>query len=114
MNLIEECLAQWNAPIAYLLYWLPLAFCLVGYTVRTLDLIHDDYTKRDQAERQHATYGYYYPEMTIGRLIGFMLLTVCPIANLFAAIFNVAPSAFVCLFNLCGKILDQPLVPKRK
>jgi len=50
----------------------------------------------------------------LGSLIGYAAMTVTPIANLFAAIFDVSPKLFKAFFNWCGRVLDMPLVPTKK
>ncbi|MGK4386301.1 hypothetical protein [Ectopseudomonas oleovorans] len=54
-----------------------------------------------------------YPSITVGSLLGYAVLTVCPALNLLAALFDVAPTVFRGLIRWCGQILDAPLVPKR-
>lgn len=98
---------QWNGLMGICLYWVPLLFCAFGYTVRTATNYMKDKEARD-AE------GFYYPTDRIGDLIGRVFVTLCPIANLWAAMFDVAPSVFSKLFTWIGNVFDAPLVPKRK
>lgn len=104
MTYIESVVASFW--LAFFLYWLPLALCLYGYTVRTFR----DYRK-DVAAREK---DYYHPELTIGLIVGRLVMAVLPIGNLFAAVFNVAPEVFGDFFRWVGKALDIPLVPKKK
>lgn len=104
MSYIESVVA--NFWLAFGLYWMPLALCLYGYTVRT----YRDYRK-DLAAREK---DYYFPELTVGLIVGRLVLAVVPVGNLFAAVFNVAPEVFGDFFRWLGKALDIPLVPKRK
>lgn len=99
---------QWNSRLAIALYWVPFSFCLYGYTVRTF--------KRYIVDRKiRETPGaIYIPKEKIGTLLGRALVTITPIANLWAAMFDLAPKMFSSLFSVIEKIFDQPLVPDTK
>lgn len=99
---------QWNGWLAIGLYWLPLSFCAYGYSVRTF--------RRYVADRKlRETPGaHYHPKETLGTLIGRALVTVLPIANLWASAFDLAPKIFSHFFETLAKIFDQPLVPDTK
>lgn len=99
---------RWNGMLALCLYWMPLAMCAYGYTLRT----HSDYRK--EVARRDKPGGHYFPELTVGVLVGRAFVTAAPIANLFAAIFDVAPGVFGDFFRWIGRVFDMPLVPKRK
>lgn len=96
---------EWNSWIGILLYWVPLGFCAFGYTLRTAQ----NYMK-DKADRD-AESGIYIPTDTLGTLIGRAVVTAIPVANLWAAMFDLAPQIFSRLFKILGEIFDQPLVP---
>lgn len=102
---------RWNGMLALCLYWLPLVLCVYGYTVRTWADYQDEVDKREDCEKNG---GFYYPTLTIGTIIGRAVAAVIPVANLFAAIFDVAPKVFGDFFSWVGRVFDQPLVPKRK
>lgn len=97
-----------NVYIAISLYWLPLVLCLVGYIVRTWKDYRNDVERREKSPRV------YYPILTIGHIIGRGVVSIIPVANLMAAIFDVAPELFSGFFKWIGKVFDQPLVPERK
>lgn len=97
-----------NSILGFLLYWVPLLFCMVGYTIRTGKNYRKDIKARDKL------FDSYHPTDTIGTLIGRALVSIIPIANLWAAIFNLAPDFFGELFDYIGKIFDQSLVPRKK
>jgi hypothetical protein len=105
--------------LGVLLYWLPLAFCVYGYTLRIWYRYRSDYNKREAAERiqkgeiEGRTFGTYIPSLTVGSIIGYALLCIIPVANLFAAIFDVAPKVFRGLIEFLEKVFSQPLVPRR-
>jgi hypothetical protein len=89
-----------------LLYWLPLSVCVFWYTVRTWANYQKDMAKRDD--------NFYRPTDTIGSLIGRALVSIIPVANLLAAIFDIAPGMLSVFFSWIGRVFDQPLVPRRK
>ena len=99
---------EWNSSLALLLYWLPLAVCLYGYTVRTWVNYRKDVRTRPAEER------FYCPTDTLGDVLGRMLSTVLPFANLVAAVFDVAPGIFRSFFSFLHKAFSQPLVPRRE
>lgn len=97
---------KWNGLMGILLYWVPAAFCAVFYTVRTAR----NYMK-DKADREAENI--YFPTDTIGTLIGRALVSALPIANLWGALFDLAPVVFRKTFDWISTIFDQPLVPRK-
>lgn len=87
------------------LYYAPAVLCLYGYTVETWK----DY----QRDKERSVKPYYSPYLTVGTIIGRAFLSTIPVANLIAAIFDVAPDVFSSFFRLLGRVFDQPIVPKR-
>ncbi len=104
MNLLSSSI--WTHWLVILLYWLPLILCSYYYTLVTV--------REYNAELVRSTEPYYYPTMTIGTLIGRLLLTVVPITNLFAAVADVVPAVFGNFSTLVRSVLNTPLVPPRK
>lgn len=107
---------DFTSKMGLLLYWLPLTFCVFGYIVRTWINYQGDIVARAQAELNKSSGEgsiYYQPKDTIGVLIGRGIVSVIPISNLFAAVFDVAPSIFGKFFHWIGVVFDQPLVPRR-
>lgn len=100
-----------NLYIALGLFWLPLVLDLVGYALRTWHEYQRDLQRRAAEDPEKGRF--YYPELMIGHIVGRFLVSLIPIANLFAAIFNVAPELFGRFFQWVGKVLDYPLVPKK-
>lgn len=113
MNWITENAPAWNSWMALLTYWAPLAMCAYGYAARSIFDYRDELRLRDLHEKGQCKYSVYSPTLTIGVLLGRALVALCPVANLFAAIFDVAPKVFSDLFAWLGKVFDIPLVPKR-
>lgn len=98
------------------LYWLPASICAYGYTVRTWLNYQKDVAAREKAEAAITERGrplVYFPTDTIGTLIGRAVATVCPVANLWAASFDVAPKLFSSFFGWVSRVFDTPLVPRR-
>lgn len=102
---------KWNSLLGICLYWLPMVFCVVFYTIRTAEGYMSDKAKREAAESGKS---YYSPRETIGGILGRALVSVVPVANLWAAAFDLSPKVFSRLFGWLGKVFDQPLVPPSK
>lgn len=97
-----------NSWLGIMLYWAPLGFCMVGYTIRTFRNVQDDIRRR-------RTQGFgYSPTDTIGTLIGRALVTLVPVANLWAGLFDLGPTVFQKLYDWLGDTFNQPLVPPKK
>lgn len=138
MNGIRYLLTNWMTGwMGMLLYWLPLSICVVGYTLRTAENYQKDLIERDKVRnlikkrkelegnpeelerfnrnRDTDKYASYYsPTDKIGTLIGRALVSVIPVANLWAGMFDVAPRLFHRLIERIEKIFDTPLVPPIK
>lgn len=128
MNGISYLLTNWMTGwMGMLLYWLPLSICVVGYTIRTFENYQKDVAERDKYTRYldlkamksedgrtvdaRATC-YYSPTDTIGTLIGRALISLLPVGNLWAAMFDVSPRLFKKFFDFIEKVFDMPLVPR--
>lgn len=123
--MIDYILGYWANPwIALFLYWLPLGICAVGYTLRTFENYQKDLKARSEyvtarAAANAETGGgyakrsicYYRPTDKIGTLIGRAVVSICPIANIWSAMFDVSPRLFHRLIQQIEKFFDQPLVP---
>lgn len=111
MNWIIEHTPEWNSWMAILLFWMPMALCAYGYTVEFVQKYRKEL--RDRAKAEVDEKFYYSPELTLGWIVGHVVLTVMPMVNAFMAVFYVAPRVFGDFFTWIGKALDFPLVPKR-
>lgn len=125
--------------LGLLLYWLPLSLCVFGYTLRTAENFQKDLIERDKVlnyemklkelegdvdaldrlyssvrieNEKYATY--YSPTDRIGTLIGRVLVSIIPIANLWAGMFDISPRLFSRLIERIEIIFDTPLVPSNK
>lgn len=94
-----------NGWLAVSLYWSPLLLCIVGYTMRTVRNYRLDLSDRESDK-------FYTPRDRVGTLIGRAFVSLMPIANLWAAAFDLAPKLFSGFFSFLGRVFDQPLVPK--
>lgn len=111
---------EWNGLLGILLYWVPALFCAIFYTVRTAEGYMADknaLAKHLEARRAEETSpyrgGFYYtPRETIGRILGRALVSIIPVANIWAALFDLSPKVFERVFRWIGRVFDQPLVPK--
>lgn len=93
---------DFTSALAIFLYWIPALICLSVYSVRAVRYYKDDLTK--------CTDDYYRPNLTVGRLVWWILCSITPGANLFALVFDCASS----IMGFLVDVLDIPLVPKRK
>lgn len=89
---------EFTSFLALLVYWTPLAICLAVYLLRTVHLYHNDLEKCQQK--------YYAPELTVGLIIWMIFLSVTPLVNVFALVFDCAGS----VFRLIIDAFEIPLV----
>lgn len=95
--------------LGVLLYWLPLGGCLVGYALRSMKDVRSDLALREREGGR-----YYVPRITLGTLVGRLILSVVPVANLVACICDVGIGMLRDFVEWIGRVLDIPLVPQRK
>lgn len=110
---VDEAVVFSTTLLGFFLYWLPLIVCTVGYIARTYKHYQADLVAR-AAWVENPKEKYYTPTDTVGTLIGRGIVSIIPVANLIAAVFDVAPSLLGNFFKMLGQIFDQPLVPKLK
>lgn len=101
--------------VGVMLYWVPVSLCAVGYSIRTGRNYYADVEHREAVAKNVAgLHAVYRPTDTLGTLIGRAIVTVMPLANLWAGIFDIAPKMFGGFFRRLEKLLNQPLVPALK
>lgn len=126
---------QFTGLMGITLYWIPLLLCLIVYTLRTLANYYSDVSRRTEYDEfniklrkeldetvpsgdvrrlYQAKSKDYNPTDTLGSLIGRGIVTMMPIVNIWAAIFDCAPQLFSGIFKWIDRIFNQPLVPKFK
>lgn len=106
--------ATFNSIFGICLYWVPMAVCFIGYTMRTSRNIQKDKEERAKYKKEPDDKNYYTPTDTIGDLIGRGIVSVVPMCNLWAASFDVSPKLFGKFYSWIGKTFNQPIVPKIK
>ncbi len=97
---------EYNSTLGNYLYWLPLIVCVVGFTLRT----HRNYLKDRKQREIPGSYYYVYTD-TVGTILIRTVVSILPIANMFAATFNVAPELVEKFSDWLDKVFDIPLVP---
>jgi len=100
--------------LGVLLYWLPALICLTLYIFRSAAQYQKDKNSRKESLKEENTYKMYVPTLTIGTLIGRVIVSIIPIANLFALTFDLAPEFLNVFFKWLEKTFNIPLVPKYK
>lgn len=90
-----------------LCYWVPLAVCFFGYLIKAKRTIQADIKDRSESN-------YYQPKFTVGWIVWHLFVTVCPIVNLLAAVFDLSKHYVAEIFQFCSKMLDIPLIPDSK
>ena len=100
---------QW---VVVAFYWIPLILCTVGYTVRTAKEIKHDVNDRRQSDL--SPHAYYYPSVTVGTIVGRLLLTAAPLINIAAFVTDLGLDMISRTYELACKAFDHPLVPSRR
>lgn len=88
-----------------LAYFVLLAICSITYLTRSIGLYKQDLI---DCQKSH-----YRPSLTIGKLVGYIFLSVTPCINIFALVFDCLGS----VLKMIGRTLDIPFVrhqPKPK
>lgn len=124
----------------FYLYFLPIVICIFGYLYRINKKIKTDTIQRTKFETyvsERAAYDeaikaydespvasrgmrpsmpsgeYYHPSVTVGSIVGSLIVSVLPVVNLCMAVFWFLPTIAKDIVDLCSQWLDIPLVPKR-
>lgn len=98
-------LAQW-----VILYWIPLGVCLLYYVKRSFKEIKADHDRRDRAEEGKF---HYEPNVTVGLLVGYLVLTVFPVVNLIIAFFITIGMWLLHALGFIADILYKPIIARR-
>jgi hypothetical protein len=91
-----------NYTLSFCLYWIPLAMCFLGYVLQTIKDYKADYVSH--------TSNYYNPKLTIGVLVGRLLITILPVFNLFTAVFKQLPMLIGNFLDFLDQTLNIPLI----
>lgn len=109
---------QFNSLFGILLYWLPVAICLVAGALDIRRLVAHDLVERDQIAKRKLEASisdrwiFYTPSIKVGDVIGIVLVSFIPVVNLLKSVFYCVPSLFGNGFKYFCKFLNIPLVPK--
>jgi len=87
--------------LALYTYWVPLVICFVTYFARLVKAYHTDMATRNRE--------FYTPQLTIGAIVLMFFLSLTPVVNMFAMVFDCLDS----VIKWIGKTLDFGLIPHR-
>ena len=100
---------SFNSTMAICLYWVPMIICLVGYLF--------DFVKDYQTDAKNYQESYYDPKLTIGSILGRLIVSVMPVLNLGMALFKHMGNIIKKILLVCEKALNIPIIrhnPKPK
>lgn len=92
----------------FLFYWVPVAVCMVCYTIDNFRDFAYERIKRDEAREGKTSYR---PTLTFGKILWRYVLSIIPVVNLLAALFSFAPRYLSTWWELLTKLFDMPVVP---
>ena len=110
-----ESLGEWwfSGLMGIILYWIPLATCAVVYTVKGVQIYFK--LRKERVGEAGKTSPWFNPdELTVGHIIGFAFITVCPGINFIAFICETAWKVLKFIVEKCAWIFNAPLVPDSK
>ena len=89
-------------------YWLPMVLCFIGYTGRTWYQVQELKRSKDNKFDYPRV-----PPLTVGSLVGRVLLSVIPIVNIIALVFGLSYDMVNKAGTWIGNILSFELVKNR-
>lgn len=92
---------EFYSHLALFTYWIPLAICFVTYFARLIKSYRRDLTARSRE--------YYEPELTVGAIVLMFFLSLTPVINMFAMVFDCLDS----VIKWIGRTLNFGLIPHR-
>lgn len=98
---------NWPFLLIIFAYYLPAAINLCGYSAQFVF----EY-KYDKKRLEAGTY--HTPNLTIGWVLFRILLIVVPLINVVAAVFDILPTFFGDLPAAIKRVLDTPIVRRKK
>lgn len=104
--------ATFNSWIGIIIYWVPMAICAIGYTLRTFANCGKELQERKAYARGDISC--YEPEETVGVILGRMITCFIPIANLGVAVFDFGATYLELFVKFLDRTFNQPIVPKLK
>lgn len=104
---------QFTSWVGFWLYWIPLALCAVYFFIQcAIDYWRDAAARSgNDGPNKTATTTIYLPRLKIGTIVGRAIASICPVVNLWAAIFDAAPFFIGHVGTWLEEMLDIPLIP---
>jgi len=87
-----------NSLLGVALYWTPFIVCTTVYAFRFVRFYREDLSA--------STEKFYRPQLTIGQVVAWLLISITPIVNLLWMIFDCSGS----VIRWLSDVLDMPLV----
>lgn len=99
----------------FLVYFLPIIICTLGYILISVEDYHIDVKNRDEfLNSDSKNYYSYTPKLTVGLIVGRLIVGFLPLINILVTIFKFLPRSARDVINACDQWLNIPLVPKPK
>lgn len=89
------------------LYWIPLVLCAVYFSIKCMLDYYSDAKNRAGSIQTSM----YIPRLKIGTIVNRAIASVCPVINLWEAVFDAFPFFMGHIGTWIEKLLDVPLVP---
>ena len=98
---------EFNSLLGLLLYWVPLVLCVIGYSAKTWRDYREELTRRADCVKTNYSY---FPNLTLGVVLGRVFSSVVPGFNILALVFSVGGPMLTSVFRFFGSVLRIPLV----
>ena len=123
-----DAITTWFTTYLNWFYYVPLAFCAIGVPLRFITVGRQDVVAprartewvapepdpaNPNAWRPNNTRPSYYPKLTVGYMVGRVILSVIPVANLWYAAFHILPFLLTDFLATLEKWFDKPLFPDK-
>jgi len=112
-----ESLGHWwvTGIMGIILYWVPLITCLLVYFCRGVKIyfrLRNERVGKFEKNEYGIKKSWFHPDdLTVGHVIGFFLISICPVVNLIAFMIEAAWDVIRAIYSRCEKFFTQPLVP---
>ena len=106
---------SWLAATTFYWYWIPAITCMVFHLYKFYELAQSDIARRHRNDQAVNSRPWNYnPELTMGVIVGYSLLSFIPIANIAVAVVRVFPKVFGKVMDFMEWFLNLPIVPRRR
>ena len=118
---------NWHSESAYYLYWLPLTLCIIGYFIKLIYRCKNDIENKNEYIKKYNEWfnkynredktnivrkpDEYEPEVTIGTIIAYIVISCIPLVNILYFIFDICRTTILEIFE---KLCKVPLIAKPK